>query len=79
MIDKQETYSEIQLLESGEIQLRKTTKLVEDGNILSQSHHRLVLNPGDDVSDLPDHIQDISTIFWTDEMIEAFRDKQGLG
>lgn len=78
MIEKQEVYTQIELLESGEVQLRKTTKLIEDGQVISQSHHRVVLNPGADVSIYPQNIQDICGIFWTDEIIEAFNNRESI-
>jgi hypothetical protein len=31
MLEKQESYSKIEVLESGQVQLRKTTKVLDDG------------------------------------------------
>lgn len=72
MLEKQESYSKIEVLESGHIQLRKTTTVLDDGQVLSQSHHRSVVTPLDDISDLPDNVQAVCNAFWTDEIKAKF-------
>lgn len=72
MLEKQESYSKIEALESGVIQLRKTTTVYDDGQVLSQSHHRSVVSPLDDISDLPDNVQAVCNAFWTDEIKAKF-------
>lgn len=64
MIEKQESYSRIELLETGHVQLRLTTKITEDGNVLSEGHHRSVVTPLDDISHLPADLQSTITAFW---------------
>jgi hypothetical protein len=76
MLEKQESYSQIELKESGHIQLRKTTTVLDDGEVLSQSHHRSVVTPLDDISDLPDNVQAVCNAFWTDELIANFQSQQ---
>jgi hypothetical protein len=41
------------------VQVRMTTKIVEDGAVISQSYHRHVVNAGDDYSAEPQNVQDI--------------------
>lgn len=76
MLEKQESYSQIELKESGHIQLRKTTTVLDDGQVLSQAHHRSVVTPLDDISDLPDNVQAVCNAFWTDELIANFQSQQ---
>lgn len=76
MLEKQESYSKIELKESGHIQLRKTTTVLDDGQVLSQAHHRSVVTPLDDISDLPDNVQAVCNAFWTDELIANFQSQQ---
>ena len=76
MLEKQESYSQIELKESGHIQLRKTTTVLDDGQVLSQSHHRSVVTPLDDILDLPDNVQAVCNAFWTDELIANFQSQQ---
>jgi predicted metal-dependent HD superfamily phosphohydrolase len=76
MLEKKESYSKIEALESGVIQLRKTTTVYDDGQVLSQAHHRSVVTPLDDISDLPDNVQAVCNAFWTDELIANFQNQQ---
>jgi predicted metal-dependent HD superfamily phosphohydrolase len=76
MLEKKESYSQIELKESGNVQLRKTTTVLDDGQVLSQSHHRSVVTPLDDISDLPDNVQAVCNAFWTDELIANFQNQQ---
>jgi hypothetical protein len=75
MLEKKESYSQIELKESGNVQLRKTTTVLDDGQVLSQSHHRSVVTPLDDISDLPDNVQAVCNAFWTDELIANFQNQ----
>jgi hypothetical protein len=72
MLEKKESYSKIEALESGHVQLRKTTTVLDDGQVLSQSHHRSVVSPLNDISDLPDNVQAVCNAFWTDEIKAKF-------
>lgn len=72
MLEKQESYSRIEVLESGNVQLRKTTTVLDNGEVLSQSHHRSVVSPLNDISDLPDNVQAVCNAFWTDEIKAKF-------
>jgi len=72
MLEKQESYSKIEVLESGHVQLRLTTTVLDDGEVLSQSHHRSVVKPTDDISHLPDNVQAVCNAYWTDEVKAKF-------
>jgi hypothetical protein len=72
MLEKQETYSKIEVLESGVVQLRKTTKVLDDGEIISQSHHRSIVKPNDDISYLPENVQAVCNAYWTDDIRSNF-------
>ena len=72
MLEKQESYSKIEVLESGHIQLRKTTKVLDDGQVISQSHHRSVVTPLDDITSLPQSVQDVCNAYWTEDIRSNF-------
>ena len=72
MLEKQEIYSKIEVIESGQVQLRKTTKVLEDGQVISQSHHRSVVTPLDDITSLPQSVQDVCNAYWTDDIRSNF-------
>jgi archaellum component FlaF (FlaF/FlaG flagellin family) len=41
------------------VQVRTATKIVEDGEVISSSYHRHVINSGDDWSSEPSNVQAI--------------------
>ena len=55
------------------IGLRTTTVVEEDGVELARNHQRDMFNPGDDVSDEVQEVQDIAAALWTDEVISAYQ------
>jgi hypothetical protein len=76
MLEKTESYSQIELKESGHVQLRLTTKILDDGKVISELHHRSVVTPKDDISFLPQNIQDACNAFWTKEVVDRFNASQ---
>ena len=72
MLEKQESYSKIEVLESGHIQLRLTTKVLDDGQVISQAHHRSVVTPLDDITSLPQSVQDVCNAYWTEDIRSNF-------
>ena len=49
-LTKETVVDKIEVLESNAIQVRKVTRILEDGEVLSSSYHRHVLSPGDDLT-----------------------------
>ena len=49
-LDKIEVVDRIEVLESGLIQVRTATRIMEDGKEISNTFHRHVIAPGDDYS-----------------------------
>lgn len=56
MLEKTQTYTSIDISEGGEVSLRLTTTITEDGVVISKSHHREVRLLSDSLDDLPSHI-----------------------
>ena len=82
-ITKQTVVDKIEVLEMGQVQVRTATKIVEDGNELTRSFHRHVLEPsvknGDawedtDISGEDVKVQGICNATWTDEVKKAYQD-----
>lgn len=72
MLEKIESFTKLEITEQGKVSLRKTTRIIEDGNVLSENHHREMRYPGDDITDLPQNIQDTINAFWTQDVIDAW-------
>ena len=65
MIDKQIIIDQIEVTEHGTIQVRTTTRIIEDGVQLSQTHHRHCLSPGDDLTGQDARVAAIANAAWT--------------
>lgn len=72
-LTKEVTIDKIEIVENGIVQVRQATRIMEDGNQLSQSYHRWTLTPGQDVSDQPDNVQAICAAAWTQEVVSAYQ------
>jgi hypothetical protein len=72
-LKKVQLTDKIEVTESGHVQVRTATRIVEDGATLSQSFHRHVIAPGDDYSQEDTRVQAICAVVHTPEVIEAYR------
>ena len=54
------------------IQERRRTAIVEDGEELSFSYHRRVLSIGDDLSSERDELKALSSSLWTQEVSASY-------
>jgi hypothetical protein len=75
-LTKETAVDKIEILEMGQVQVREITRIMEDGNELSASYHRWVLNPGDDTSTQTDRVKAICAATWTQEVIAAYQAQQ---
>ena len=75
MLEKISVVDKIEVLESGLIQVRTANRIIEDGNILSESYHRHCLNPLDDYSNEDSKVQAICAVTFTPELIESYQSK----
>ena len=61
-LTKEVTADKIEVVNTGDsvcVQVRVATKIVEDGEVISSSYHRHVINSGDDYSSEPVNVQAI--------------------
>ena len=75
-LEKQIVVDQIEVLESGVVQVRTATRIAEDGTVLSSSLHRHVVAPGDDYSGQDAKVQAICAVVHTPEVIAAYKDAQ---
>ena len=76
MLEKTESYTSIDIKEMGQVSLRKTTRILDEGVVISESHHREVRTPDQDISDLPQHVQNTINAYWTQDVIDAWNEHQ---
>ena len=72
-ITKEKLIDQITVTENGIILYREATRIVEDGNILTQTYHRSSLTPGQDLTDVPDNVVAIANVVWTSDVIAAYQ------
>ena len=63
----------IVVLESGSLQVRTRSDVLEDGVKLSHSFHRHVLAPGESTSGQDARVIAVANTVWTDAVIAAYR------
>jgi hypothetical protein len=73
MISKEVVIDKIEVLESGTVQIRQVTKIIEDGAELSRSFHRWALSPGQNIADQDPRVQAICNAVWTPEVVSAYQ------
>jgi hypothetical protein len=76
MLEKTESYTSIDIKELGQVSLRKTTRVTDDGTVISESHHREVRVPNQDITDLPDNVQAVINAYWTQDVKDAWAEFQ---
>ena len=75
-LEKIEVVDLIEVLESGIVQVRQKTAILEDGVEISSKFHRHCVNPGDDYSQEDTKVQAICTAVHTPEVVAAYKANQ---
>jgi DNA-binding transcriptional LysR family regulator len=75
-ITKSTTIDQITVTENGIVLYREATRIMEDGNELSQTYHRNSLTPGQDLTGIPANVAAICNVAWTAEVIAAYQAAQ---
>ena len=71
-IEKLVVIDQIEVLESGHIQVRQATKIIEDGKEIGKTYHRHVLSPGDDLKKQDARVAAIANAVWTEEVVKTY-------
>lgn len=76
MLEKINVVDRIEVLESGVVQIRTKTSIMEDGQQISATFHRHTIAPGDDYSGEADRVKAICAVTHTPEVIAAYKAAQ---
>jgi hypothetical protein len=76
MLEKIEVVDRIEALESGVVQVRTKTAIMEDGVEINSKFHRHVIVPGDDYSGEDARVQGVCAALHTAEAIAAYKAAQ---
>lgn len=64
-------------LDDGQIQVKRTTYIIENGSrVAERPPYRHVAAPGDDVSGEDSRVQAVAAVLWTPAVIQAFRERR---
>ena len=72
-ITKETAVDQITVTENGIVLYREATRIMEDGNQISQTYHRSSLTPGQDLTGIPANVVAICNVAWTAEVIAAYQ------
>lgn len=65
----------IEVLEDGQIQIRRADRVLKDGVKISETYHRHVIAPGDDVSKEDERVKAVAKAVWTQECKDKYKAK----
>jgi hypothetical protein len=72
-LEKQTVVDKIEVIESGIVQIRTVTRIVEDNKIISSIFHRHTVVPGQDYSQENARVQAICAVSHTTDVISAYQ------
>ena len=72
-LTKQTVIDQITVNENGTVLYREATRIMEDGNQISQTYHRSSLTPAQDLTGVPANVVAICNTVWTAEVIAAYQ------
>ena len=75
-ITKEKVIDQITVTENGIVLYREATRIMEDGNQISQTYHRSSLTPAQDLTGVPANVVAICNVAWTAEVIAAYQAAQ---
>jgi len=75
-LTKETVVDQITVTENGIVLYREATRIMEDGNQISQTYHRSSLTPAQDLTGVPANVVAICNAAWTTEVIAAYQAAQ---
>jgi DNA-binding transcriptional LysR family regulator len=72
-LTKETVVDQITVTENGIVLYREATRIMEDGQQLSQTYHRTSLTPAQDLTGQPANVAAICNAAWTPEVIAAYK------
>ena len=72
-LTKTTVVDQITVTENGIVLYREATRIIEDGNQISQTFHRTSLTPAQDLTGQPANVVAICNAAWTPEVVAAYQ------
>ena len=67
---------QVEVLEDGQLQVRKATRVYKDGVEIGKTYHRHVLAPEADLTNEVKKVKDIAEVVWNEEVIKEYKAKK---
>jgi DNA-binding transcriptional LysR family regulator len=75
-LTKETVVDQITVTENGIVLYREATRIMEDGNQISQTYHRSSLTPAQDLTGVPANVVAICNTVWTPAVVAAYQASQ---
>lgn len=75
-ITKEKIIDSITITENGTVFYREATRIMDDGDLISQAYHRSSLTPTSDLTGMPESLVAICNVVWTPKVIQSYKDSQ---
>ena len=72
-LTKSTIVDQITVVENGSVFYREATRIMEDGNQISQTYHRSSLTPAQDLTGVPANVVAICNTVWTAEVVATYQ------
>jgi hypothetical protein len=77
-LTKTTVVDQITVTENGIVLYREATRIMEDGNQISQTFHRTSLTPAQDLTGQPANVVAICNAAWTADVVAAYQAAQAM-
>ena len=75
-LEEKSVIDSINVLELGQIEVRKATIIIKDGEEITRTYHRHVVLPGDDLTNEDPKVKSIAEVVHTADVISVFKAKE---
>jgi len=75
-LTKETVVDQITVTENGIVLYREATRIIEDGNQISQTYRRTSLTPAQDLTNVPANVVAICNVAWTAEVVAVYQAAQ---
>lgn len=74
-LTKQEVTDKIEILEDGVVQIRRATRIFDDGVLVSETFKRAVLEPGQNIAAESGRVRQVCAAVWTPQVVADYQEK----
>lgn len=79
ILTERASYASLTLLEDFQVHVRIDRVIFSDENEIARIHHRVVLQPGDDIPEnTPDKFKVLLLMLWTQDVIDEYKRKKEI-